>query len=68
MADSRPEIKRVRVRRELLDEVRAILGTTSDAETVDQALDLVRFRREVSDGIRQMSGANAIRDIYEAEN
>lgn len=68
MADSRTEIKRVRVRRELLDEARTILGTATDAETVDQALDLVLFRREVSDGIRQMSGANAIRDIYEAED
>jgi hypothetical protein len=68
MADSRPEIKRVRVRRDLLDEVRAILGTTTDAETVDQALDLVLFRREVTEGIRRMSGSNAIRDIYEAED
>jgi hypothetical protein len=65
MADSRPEIKRVPVRRDLLDEVRSILGTTTDAETVDRALDLVLFRREVSAGIRRMSGSNAIRDIYE---
>lgn len=68
MADTQPELKRVRVSRERLNKARAILGTATDRETVDQALDLVLFRREVSDGIRQISGSNSIRDIYEAED
>lgn len=67
MADSQPESKRVRVRRDQLDQARAILGTRSDAETVAEALDLVVFRREVQDGIRRISGTNGIRDIYEAD-
>jgi hypothetical protein len=64
MTDSRPECKHVKVRRDRLDEARSILGTSTDEETVDQALDLLMFRREVSDGIRRISGSNGIRDIY----
>jgi hypothetical protein len=64
MTDSRPECKHVQVRRDRLDEARSILGTSTDEETVDQALDLLMFRREVSDGIRRISGSNGIRDIY----
>ena len=64
MADLRPECKRVRVRRDMLDQARSILGTSTDEETVHQALDLVLFRREVSEGIRHISGTNGIRDIH----
>lgn len=67
MADSRQKHKHVRVRRDLIDQARAILGTTTNDETVHQALDLVAFRREVSDGIRRISGTDSIRDIYQPE-
>jgi hypothetical protein len=64
MADSRPECKRVPVKRDVLDQARSILGTSTDEETVHQALDLLVFRHEVADGIRRISGSNSIRDIY----
>ncbi len=67
MTDSRPESKRVRVRRDQLARARAILGTQTDEETVAEALDLVLFRHEVSNGIRRISGTNGVRDIYEAD-
>ncbi|HEV7587265.1 MAG TPA: hypothetical protein VGO40_03965 [Longimicrobium sp.] len=54
----------IRISRENLDRARKILGTTTDAETVDAALDLVVFRDEVLKGVRRIAGSNSMRDIY----
>lgn len=51
-----------RVRKELwltpgkLDEARRVLGTSTDVETVEAALDLVVFREEVRQGVRMLGG------------
>ena len=50
-----------------LDRARMVLGTRTDAETVDAALDLVAFRDEVSKGVRRIAGSNSMRDIYAEE-
>ena len=56
--------KNMRLRQELIDRARRILGTDTETETVEQALELVAFRKEVSDGIRRIAGSKSMRDIY----
>jgi len=47
---------------ENLARARPILGTKTDTETFEQALDLVVFRREITIGVRRMAGSNSIRE------
>jgi hypothetical protein len=57
--------KNMRLRQELIDRAKHILGTSTETETVEQALELVAFRKEVSEGVRRIAGSGSIRDIYE---
>jgi hypothetical protein len=57
----------IRVSQDDLDRARRILGTTTDAETLAAALDLVVFRDEVFEGIRRIAGSHCMRDIYARE-
>ena len=57
--------KNMRLRQDLIDRARRILGTKTETETVEQALELVAFREEVMEGIERIAGTDAIRDIYE---
>ncbi|WP_420129804.1 hypothetical protein [Longimicrobium sp.] len=59
--------KNMRLRQGLIDRARKILGTQSETETVEQALELVMFRKEVTDGIRKMAGTHSMRDIFAEE-
>lgn len=59
--------KNMRLRQELIDRAKKILGTKTETETVEQALELVAFRREVSRGIRRIAGSRSMRDIYAEE-
>lgn len=59
--------KNMRLRQDLLDRARRILGTKTETETVEQALELVAFRKEVSDGIRRIAGSKSFRDSYAEE-
>lgn len=59
--------KNMRLRQDLIDRAKRILGTKTETETVEQALELVAFRREVSDGIRRIAGSHSMRDIYVEE-
>ena len=59
--------KNMRLRQGLIDRARKILGTQNETETVEQALELVAFRREVTDGIRRMAGTHSMRDIFAEE-
>ena len=59
--------KNMRLRQDLLDQARRILGTRTETETVEQALELVAFRKEVVEGIRRIAGSRSLRDIYEPE-
>jgi hypothetical protein len=54
----------IRISQDNLDRARKVLGTRTDAETVDAALDLVVFRDEVLKGVRRIAGSNSMRDIY----
>ena len=59
--------KNMRLRQGLIDSARKILGTRSETETVEQALELVAFRKEVTEGIRSMAGSHSMRDIFAEE-
>lgn len=50
-----------------LDAARAVLGTTTETETVDAALDAIAFHQELLDGIGRVRAAGGIRDIYAAD-
>jgi hypothetical protein len=59
--------KNMRISQDKLDRAREILGTRTETETVETALDLVAFRREVLDGVLELAGSNLVRDIYGEE-
>jgi hypothetical protein len=68
MAKAQPVVrKNMRLRQDLLDQAKKILGTRTETETVEQALELVAFRKEVSEGIRRIAGSRSMRDIYAEE-
>jgi hypothetical protein len=56
--------KNMRISQEKLDRAREILGTKTETETVDAALDMIAFRKEVLEGVRRIAGSNSMRDIY----
>jgi hypothetical protein len=56
--------KNMRLRQDLLDQARKVLGTKTETETVEEALELVSFRKEIAEGIRRIAGSGALRDIY----
>ena len=59
--------KNMRLRQDLLDRARRILGARTETETVEQALELVTFRKEVAEGILRIAGSRSLRDIYAEE-
>lgn len=59
--------KNMRLRPDLIDRAKRILGTTSETETVEQALELVIFRDEVLSGIESVAGTHSVEDIFENE-
>lgn len=65
MSANRIVRKNMRLNQDVLDRARKVLGTRTETETVEQALQLVAFRQEVVDGIRSIAGTGAIRDVYD---
>lgn len=65
MAKSGVVRKNMRLTQAKIDRAKRILGTGTETETVEQALDLVAFRQEVSEGINQIAGTGIIRDVFE---
>ena len=59
--------KNMRLRQDLLDQARGVLGTKTETETVEQALELVAFRKEVTEGILRIGGSGSFRDINAEE-
>lgn len=55
-----PKKKNLRLHQSKIDEARAILGTSTETETIEAALDLVVFRKELTEGVRAMRGANLV--------
>jgi len=48
-----------------LDEVRKLLGASTEPEAVDQALSLLLMREEMSAGIRRIAGTGGVRNVFE---
>jgi len=59
--------KNMRLRQDLIDRAKRILGTKTETETVEQALELVTFREEVLAGIESIAGTNAVEDVFRNE-
>lgn len=55
-----PQTKNLRLHQSKIDEARAILGTATETETIEAALDLVVFRQELTEGVRAMRGAELV--------
>ena len=58
--------KNLRLTQSKIDEAREVLGTATETETIEAALDLVVFRKELVEGIRAMRGA-ALEDVFGAD-
>lgn len=54
--------KNLRLTQAKLDRAKDLLGTDTETETVEQALDLVAFREEVISGVRRLAGSRSLRD------
>lgn len=54
--------KNFRLSADKLARAQRILGTATETETIEQALDLVAFREEVVAGVRRQAGTGVIRD------
>ncbi len=60
--------KNMRLRQDLIDRAKRILGTKTETETVEQALELVAFREEVVEGIEAIAGSNAVEDVFQGNS
>ena len=49
--------KNYRLRQSKIDRAMRVLGTSTETETIERALELVVFRGELVDGVRAMRGA-----------
>ena len=65
MAKSTVVRKNLRLTQAKIDRAKRILGTSTETETIEEALDLVAFRKEVVAGIERISGSGSIRDLSE---
>lgn len=61
-----PEIRRknVNIDQTKLDRVRELLGSSSETEAIDQALDMLLFREELVTGIAQVGGKGGVVDAF----
>ena len=57
--------KNYRLDPKLIATAQAILGTTTETETIEQALDMIAFQREVQDGIRAIAGKRLWTDVFQ---
>ena len=56
--------KNMRLDQSKLDRAKEILGTKTETETVDQALDMIVFQNEAIAGIRKLAGAGEIEHVF----
>jgi hypothetical protein len=59
--------KNVRLTQAKVDRARRILGTDTETETIEQALDLAAFRQEVVHGVRRVAASGSLRDVIRDE-
>ena len=55
--------KNLRLTQVKVDRARRILGTATETETIERALDLVAFREEVIAGVRRLAGSRSLQDV-----
>ncbi len=60
--------KNMRLRQDLIDRAKRILGTRTETETVERALEMVAFREEVVEGIETVAGSNAVEDVFQGNS
>jgi hypothetical protein len=60
-----PKKKNLRLHQSKIDEAKAILGTATETETIETALDLVVFRKELIQGVRAMRDTNLV-NLFDA--
>lgn len=58
--------KNIRLTQAKLDQARKVLGTETETETIEQALDLVIFRKQAIDGVRELAGSGAVNDVLDS--
>lgn len=58
-----PARKNYRLHQSKIDRARAVLGTDTETETIEQALDLVAFGERLLAGVDRMRGKKLV-DIY----
>ena len=56
--------KNLRLTQAKIDRAKKILGTRTETETIEQALDLVAFKKEVLEGISRQAGSKSVRNIF----
>ncbi len=61
-----PRKKNLRLHQSKIDHAKAILGTETETETIETALDLVIFRSELIEGVRAMRGTNLV-NLFDEE-
>jgi hypothetical protein len=61
-----PEIRRknVNIDQAKLDRVRELLGSSSETEAIDQALEMLLFREELLAGVASLAGKGGVADAY----
>ncbi len=57
--------KDLRLTQSKIDKAKRILRTSTEAETIEQALDLVVFRQKVLEGIDRIAGKGIVSDVFE---
>lgn len=58
VGEEAPRKKNFRLRQSKIDRAMEILGTRTETETIEQALDMIVLRNNLVRGVRSMSGAN----------
>lgn len=63
----RPPVRRknVNIDQEKLDQVVRILGSKSETEAIDRALDLVLYRDELVEGIERIIGTGGVENYFD---
>lgn len=61
-----PRKKNYRLRQSKIDRAREILGTRTETETIEQALDMIAFQSEMLDAADAMCGSGVV-NVFDEE-
>ena len=59
--------KNLRLTQSKINKAKKILGTKTETETIEQALDLVVFRKEVLEGIDRIAGTGGVQNVFDED-